>query len=242
MSFKELRQGVYEIPIGPVNTFLLESTEGLVVIDTGIKGGADKILAAVAELGKKPTDIHHILLTHWHPDHISGLAALKRATNAQTYAHPLDAPLIAKGGDLDPRSPSSPRPFWPAPGLLTHILFRLFIKPYLGVEGTPIDHEINEGDSLPFLPDLKIIFAPGHSDGQLVFLLERDGGLLFAADACANMPSLNWSLGYENLADGKSTLKKLCNYHFQGVAFGHGKAILQNADTKWRNKWANLAV
>lgn len=239
MTVKQIVQGGYVVPLGGVNVFLLESNDGLVLIDTGVPGSADKILAAVQELGKQPTDIRHILITYWHPDHTGSLGAIKKATNAQTYAHPLDAPLIAKGGDLDPRS-GIPRPFPSAPGLITKLLYRLFIKPYLGVEGAVIDHEINEGDVLPFLPDLKIIFAPGHSDGQVVFLWEKAGGVLFAADACSNVPRLNWSLGYENFEEGKRTLKKLCSYDFQIATFGHGGPMMPDADTKCRKKWSNL--
>ena len=239
MAIKSITHGVYVIALGAVNVFLLESNDGLVLIDTGTPGSADKILRAVQDLGKQLNNLRHILLTHWHPDHTGSLAALKRATSALTYAHPIDAPLIREGGDLDPRS-GVPRPFPPAPGLITRILYRLFIKPYPGIEGAAIDHEINEGDTLPFLPDLQVIFTPGHSDGHLAFLLEAGDGVLFAGDACANLPRLGWSLGYENLEEGKRSLKKMCGYDFQIATFGHGGAIVKGAAAKWRKKWGNL--
>ncbi|MBI5670457.1 MAG: MBL fold metallo-hydrolase [Chloroflexi bacterium] len=239
MAAKKIVDGVYVIPLGGVNAFLLEAQDGLVLIDTGSPGNADEILLAVNELGKQPGDIHHILLTHWHPDHMGGMAALKRATGAQTYAHPIDAPIIREGGVFDPVS-GVPRPFLPAPGM--EFPFRQFITGVVNVEGGEIDHEINEGDILTFLPDLKVIFAPGHSDGQVVFLWEVHGGVLFAADTCANIPMLNWSLGYENFNEGKRTLKKLAGYDFQIATFGHGDAILKDAAIEWRRKWHDKQV
>ncbi|MBL8155524.1 MAG: MBL fold metallo-hydrolase [Anaerolineae bacterium] len=100
MIAKKVVDGVYAIRLGGVNAFLLEAQDGLALIDTGSPGSADEILVAVDELGKQPDDIHHILLTHWHPDHMGSAAALKRATGARTYAHPIDAPIIREGGDL----------------------------------------------------------------------------------------------------------------------------------------------
>lgn len=48
---------MYVIPVGPVNTFLLESSNGCTLIDFGLPGSAEKILQAAQELGKKPNDI-----------------------------------------------------------------------------------------------------------------------------------------------------------------------------------------
>jgi len=81
---------------------------------------------------------------------------------------------------------------------------------------------------------------PVHSDGQVVFLWKTHGGVLFAADTCANMFGLGWSLGYENFEVGKQTLTKLCDYDFQMATFGHGNMILNDAAVEWRKKWGNL--
>ena len=236
MAAKQIADGAYIISLGAVNVFLLESTDGLVLVDAGMPGHTEKILEGVRELGKKPGDINHILVTHWHPDHFGSLAEVQRATDAQTYAHPIDAPLIRKGGDLDPKA-DGPRKFTPAPTFITRLLFRLVLKPYAGVEGAEINHEIEAGETLPFLPNMQIIFAPGHSHGQIVFLWHD---VLFAADTCANLPFLSWSIGYENFEEAKRTLKKLCDYDFQIATFGHGKPIMQGAAARWRKKWGNL--
>jgi glyoxylase-like metal-dependent hydrolase (beta-lactamase superfamily II) len=178
------------------------------------------------------------LLTHTHPDHIGNLAALQRATGAVAYAHPIDAPYARKGGDLDPKDPA--RYFHPTPRLIPGLLFRLFVKPYFDIEAAQVQHEINEGDALPFLPDLKILFTPGHSLGHLAFFWERHRGVLLAGDTCANMPFLDWSLGYEDFEQGKRTLKKLCERDFQILTVGHGKSITQNAAARWRKRWGKL--
>src|ERR1700693_468273 len=97
MTAKQIVPGLYAIPVGPVNTFLLEASDGCALIDTGLPGSAPKILQAIQELGKTPTDIRHILLTHARPDHIGSFAALKKATGAEAYMHPMDAPIATAG-------------------------------------------------------------------------------------------------------------------------------------------------
>lgn len=234
-------EGLYQVPDGSVNTYLLESDDGLVLVDTGTDNGVDAVLAALGDLGRRPGDLKHILLTHWHSDHMGSAAALKRATGAQVYAHPVDAPLIRTGGEID-LTRGIPRAFQVAPGM--DELFQQLIAGVgaIQVEGVAVDHEIDEGSSLPFLPDLEVIFTPGHSDGHVVFLWGRQGGVLLGGDICANAFGLSWSLGYEDFDAGKRSLKKLCNYDFEVATFGHGTVISQNAAAQWRDAWGSLAA
>ena len=113
MLAKQIESDVYEVPLDHVNAWLIDR-DGLTLVDTGVPGSADKIVAAIRQLGKQPSDVRHILVTHAHPDHIGSLAVLKQATGARVYAHPLDAPIIRSGSGF--------RPLKPAPGLVVGIL------------------------------------------------------------------------------------------------------------------------
>ena len=230
MAATQIVHGLYVIPVGPVNTFLLESSEGCTLIDTGFPGSADKILQGIGALGKQPKDIRHIVLTHAHPDHIGSFAAIKKATGADAYMHPVDAPIAASGSGF--------RPMKAAPGLRTGILFRLFVRPVPSVEAASIEHRVEGGEQLPIASGLTAIHVPGHCAGQLAFLWPQHGGVLFAADTCSNMMGLGWSLGYEDFKEGKRSLKKLTALDFQVACFGHGNAILHDAVGKFKEKWA----
>jgi glyoxylase-like metal-dependent hydrolase (beta-lactamase superfamily II) len=54
----------------------------VVVVDTGVGGQADRILARIAEEGREAADVSLILLTHGHGDHAGSAAALREATGA----------------------------------------------------------------------------------------------------------------------------------------------------------------
>ena len=229
MAVRQVVPGVHMIAVGPVNTFLIESNDGLALIDTGLPGSADPIFKGVAELGKPRSAIRHILLTHAHPDHIGSFAALKNATGAAAYMHRTDAPIASSGKGF--------RPMKAAPGLRTGILFRLFVRLDRVIEPATVDHHVEDGEQLPIAGGLTAIHVPGHCAGQVAFLWGQRGGVLFAADACSNMMGLGWSLGYEDFEQGRRDLSKLGGLDFQVACFGHGKPILKNASRKFQQKW-----
>ena len=82
---REVVDGVIKIPIGSVVV-----DDGVVLVDTGIPGRADKVARAVEAARRPIGEVHTILLTHCHPDHIGGVAELRAAELAS----------IARLGDL----------------------------------------------------------------------------------------------------------------------------------------------
>ena len=219
--------GLHMLPVGWVNTFLLESRHGCALIDTGLPGSAEKIISAIKASGKQPSDIRHIILTHAHPDHIGSLAALKKATRAEAYMHAADSYIAAVGSGF--------RPLKAAPGLMRGMMFKLFLRPVPSVEPALIEHAVADGEMLPC--GLRAIHAPGHCAGQIALLWPQHGGVLIAADACSNVMGLGLSLGYENLELGRRSLRKLSALNFQMACFGHGKPIHREASRRFRQLW-----
>ena len=65
-----------------------ERTREAVVVDPGDE--ADELLGAVRDHG---LDVVHILLTHAHIDHVTGVGLVKEALDAPVYLHKDDLPL-----------------------------------------------------------------------------------------------------------------------------------------------------
>ncbi|MBI3286857.1 MAG: MBL fold metallo-hydrolase [Chloroflexi bacterium] len=83
----QLVPGLHQIGLGYVNAFLWDSPDGLVLIDAGVDEQAAGILAYLTGLGRQPSAVRWILITHSHPDHIGGAAKLKEVCGAQVLAH-----------------------------------------------------------------------------------------------------------------------------------------------------------
>jgi glyoxylase-like metal-dependent hydrolase (beta-lactamase superfamily II) len=77
---------------GVANAFLIESDDGLTLIDAGYPRKQAAVFAAIRALGRSADQLKHLILTHGHPDHIGSGAAIVRETAARTYMHPLDIP------------------------------------------------------------------------------------------------------------------------------------------------------
>jgi len=229
---KQIVPGVYAISLGIVNAYLLDA-DGLTLIDTGTPGSAPKILDAVRSLGRQPSDIRQIIVTHAHGDHTGSLRALKAATGAPAYMHPADAALIRRG--------IAGRHIRPGPGLLARIVIPLLLmrgQPDQRVDPAEIEHKVQDGDVLPIGGGLRAIHVPGHCAGQLAFLWPHAGGVLFAADAVANMLGrLGASILYENLEQGMRDLYTLAAVDFATACFGHGRPIVGGASERFRQKW-----
>jgi glyoxylase-like metal-dependent hydrolase (beta-lactamase superfamily II) len=230
---KQVVPGLFVIPTGVVNTFLLEDPDGCALIDAGLPDRVDDILRGIEAAGKRPADVRHLIVTHAHPDHIGSLAAIRAATGAAVYCQPLDAAIVTAGSGFRPLSVS--------PGMVSWLVCRLFIRPilrrYLRVEPTPVDHHLSDGQVLPIAGGLTVVHAPGHSAGQVALLWAAQGGVLLAADAAANVAGLRPSPAYEVWALGEQTLRRLSALDFQVACFGHGKAIVGEAATRFRRRW-----
>ena len=223
-------EGLWQISLGSVNVFLLDRGE-LTLIDTGLPGSSDKIVAAIESIGKKVTDLKHIIVTHCHPDHAGSVAALKQLSGARVYMHPVDAAMVRKG--------EAARPMTPAPGLLRGLMYRMFIpKKPVPIDPCTIDQEVHDGTELPIAGGLKAIHVPGQCAGQIALLWPRRR-LLFAADACANLPNFGYALCYESLDEGKASLRKLAALDFDVAVFGHGGPIKTGAAQKFRQTFAS---
>ena len=90
--------------LGFVNCYLVREADGLSLIDTGLPGSANDILAAAREVG---APIRRIVLTHAHMDHVGSLRAIETPGHIPGHLSFLDErhgtlfagdALIRKGG------------------------------------------------------------------------------------------------------------------------------------------------
>jgi glyoxylase-like metal-dependent hydrolase (beta-lactamase superfamily II) len=220
--------GLYRVtPIPGVNVYLLEA-DGLTLIDTAVPGSAPRILAAVERIGRRPSDIRRIVVTHCHPDHYGSLAALKRETGAPAIMHPVDAAEVRRG--TTGRAMSFRGPF--------RVFNRVFQRPPQ-LEPAEVEQEVGDGQELP--GGLRAIHVPGHCDGQIA-LHWPERGILVAADTAWTVTGLTMLPFYVDVEEGRRSLAKLAALDFEVACFGHGRPIRSGASARIRQKWAARAA
>ena len=83
------------VNMGFVNAYVLIRGKEAAVVDTGTAGNGSKIADVVRSAGLSWDAVHHVILTHYHPDHIGSVGeVLGAATKATAYAGAADISQI----------------------------------------------------------------------------------------------------------------------------------------------------
>ena len=227
---KAIIEKAWLVPLGFANGVLLEGDDGFVLVDAGFPNHESAVFDALHSLGRKPEDLRHIVFTHGHPDHIGSAAAVITRTGAETWMHSTDIPIAETGGPF--------RPMKSSPGLPQKIGFRVFWRPNEPITPVKIDHEINDGDTLPVAGGLEAIHTPGHCAGH-VSLIWQGQRLLLVGDVGSNVAGVSDPLGFEDRDLGRQSQRRLASLQFEAAAFGHGSAIRSDASTRVRKAWGH---
>ena len=95
-----MADGLYYIGVRSGPCYLLETTDGIVLIDTAFPNTVDLILENFARIGKDPRKIRHIIHTHGHIDHVGATRALVEMSGAKTYIGAGDEDAVRGVNDL----------------------------------------------------------------------------------------------------------------------------------------------
>ena len=126
-----------------------------------------------------------------------------------------------------------------APGFVNAIIGRIIrATAKHEIEPAEVAREVGDGETIPVAGGLKAIHDPRHCAGQIALLWPRHDGILFVADAAANVFGLGLSPVYDDLDEGRRSLSKLATLNFGAAVFGHGGPILQGASQLFRDRWS----
>jgi metallo-beta-lactamase class B len=184
----KIADGIYLFGhLAPAAVYVIDTDDGLVMVDTGLEAEYDKIAQAMTLLGLDLKRLKLILLTHVHGDHTMGAERLRRVTAARVCIGREDAQPLRDGAP------------WEA-------IFSKFDMPGVTTHPTTVDEELVDGQVLT-LGEARItaIATPGHTSGSLCYLVEHRGlRLLFTGDTIMS------------LADGQGTYSTYLPPRYRG--------------------------
>ncbi len=167
----KIAPGIYLLGgLSPSAAYVVDTSDGLVLIDSGLDGDAARVKSQMAELGLDWKRLRAIFLTHAHGDHSGGAEALRAATGATIYAGRGDTAVLEKG---EPRE----------------AFFSTFYMPGYQQRPMAVDVALNGGERLTIgQTTIETIAAAGHTPGSLCYLVEHAGlHALFAGDVIMSL-------------------------------------------------------
>ena len=156
-----MQVAIFQFALFGINTYLVfdPDTKECAVIDPGMssKEEEEAIESFIADKGLKVT---HIINTHLHIDHVTGIPFLHKRYGAPVLAHEGDKFL---GSNIQQQA-------------------RMFGL-NLPLDNIEISEYVEAGDKIKIgNGELEVISVPGHSKGS-VALYDREGGFLISGDA-----------------------------------------------------------
>lgn len=205
------------------NVYLVEDGGKLLLIDTGLPRSDKKIIKAIENLNRSPSDVSTIVITHFHMDHVGSLKKMKEATGAKVAVHEADADFVA--GTKEAPKPKN-----------------LMIRALSSVmKSTPVepDLRLKEGDKIG---RLQVISTPGHTEGS-ISLLDSEQKVMFVGDAVRFMDGKLVGAPAQFTLDeakAKESIGKIATYDFNIMLSGHGQPLTENASQKVKEFYATL--
>lgn len=206
------------IKTGSVNSYLVGTEKGFVLIDTGTAGSFSDFQRVFGDHKITFTDLIAIILTHTHYDHTGNAKAIRERSSAPIIVHAMAEEYVKQGYTPLPKGT---KPFG-----------KLMIK----LAGAAKSHR---GSYPPFTPDItvtdrydltqlgvngEVISTPGHTKASMTIILEDDA--CFVGDSIFNF---GFSSFYPPFADDKQALLTTWDF-FKNLPCsvfypGHGKPI-----------------
>ncbi len=231
-------------PLRTVNMYALVGEDGWVLIDAGM-GTPDARAALQAGLERANLRIENlraIVLTHHHPDHVGMSGELQEKSGAKVYMHSIDeAAIQILWAHAMPQRFGRVSKFFLQHGLPQTQLWLSHVEPravddIIRVPPHAAITVVEDGEELELLGErYRVIWTPGHSDGQICLFRPRDGVFL-AADHV--LPRITPNIGLYSphdrpnpLEDYLASLIKVADLPATIVLPGHGEPL---ADLKGR--------
>tara|TARA_B100000315_G_scaffold169291_1_gene157861 strand:- start:1387 stop:2124 length:738 start_codon:yes stop_codon:yes gene_type:complete len=211
----EICPGVHQVPgLRWSNAYLLVEPDRLTLIDSGLPGDGKKILAYIQHLGRSPSELERVIVTHGHPDHTGPLKGLSRRTGAVIAVHPSDTRYREKTNSRWLHYPGQP------PALDWNVPF---------LHRIPAHELIEDGQMLPVMGGLQVLHTPGHTSGSVCLYLAGQRVLFTGDTLLADGFLFRRPVPFPGTSfrEYRASLDRLSELPFETACVGHGKPLRQ---------------
>jgi glyoxylase-like metal-dependent hydrolase (beta-lactamase superfamily II) len=220
----QLSPSLHQIGSDVVNSFLVEEAGAVTIIDAGLPGQWNELLAELAAMGRSIDDVRAVLLTHGDTDHIGFAARIHREHGVPILVHEADA-ARARGEVTKAMIGWGPVRIRPLAGFLWYSARRGGLRP-------PPVREIEaleDGATLDLPGSPRVVGMPGHTPGSVAFHVPSVDAV-FVGDAMTTRSVLTGDTGPRpapftlDPAGARASFERLGELDARWVLSGHGPA------------------
>ena len=236
----KLGPSLHRIGSDVVAVYLVDSPEGVTVIDAGLAGQWKELTAELAAMGRTLADIRGVVLTHGDSDHIGFAERLRREHGVPVFVHAADAARA--------RGEESTKPEWGGMKLGATTRFLWYALTRNGLRTTPVTEvvSVSDGDVLDLPGAPHVISMPGHSPGSIAIHVPSVDAV-FVGDALTTRHVLTGATGpqpapfTDDPAEALASLRRLEGLGATWVLPGHGTPWNRGVDEAIRQVEAAVA-
>ena len=216
-----LAANLYRVGNDIVAAYLVDTPDGITVIDAGLPGHWRELQRTLAELHKTPADVSGLVLTHGDSDHIGFAERLRREFGVPVHVHAADAQRARTG-----EKPKVPTPRMRLGATATFLAYAVR-KNGLRTKYVREVTEMHDGDVLDLPGSPEIIGLPGHSPGSVAVHVPA-ADAVFVGDALTTRHVLTGESGpqpapfTDDPAAALASLDRLTSIEASWVLPGHG--------------------
>ncbi|WEK60847.1 MAG: MBL fold metallo-hydrolase [Candidatus Microbacterium colombiense] len=144
-----------------VASYLIETSEGITLIDAGLPGHWHDLQRELETIGRPLSDIRGVVLTHGDSDHIGFAERLRREAGVTVFIHAADAHRVRTGEK--PKTAIGPARLGATLGFFAYGIRKNALRTHHVTEVT----EVADGDVLDLPGSPVVIGMPGHSPGSI---------------------------------------------------------------------------
>ena len=228
---RDAAEGIHRIEDAYVNWYLVEDGERLTIVDTGHPRSWRSLQEALRTLGRQPTDIEAIVLTHGHFDHMGFARRAQQELGVPVLAPEGELELVARPWSYD-HERSRVRNAIEHPGFL-RVFTAMGAAGALQVRGTQDVTAYGPQEVLDVPGRPQVVPCPGHTHGHCA-LFFPDRGALIAGDAVVTFNPYTTGHGPQIVAGAATANSTLALSSLQALAGTDADHVLTGHGPVWR--------